>query len=189
MVFLPKPARPGTQVVWNRIDGGGLGAFFGAIVNTMQNWHDNLQASAPDYRDRIVQISLNEDEGGLNLTMPKELLDKLSGRGKMAGTFLRDNFDFPSHMWARFRIMMCSFQRYLESLHESWTNTVPQDEEARKIIMNQEEPQHYKGAPAVRQLLKQRLEELLELSQQSQQDLCSDGSPRPEPLLRAEPKF
>ncbi len=189
MVFLPKPATFGAQIVWNTIDGGGLPAFFGAIVNTMQNWHDNLQASAPDYRDRIVQISLNEDEGGLNLTMPKELLGKLSGRGKAAGVKLREDFDFSTHMWARFRILMCSFQRYLESLNESWMKPVPQDDEARRIIMNQAEPKHYKCSPELRLELKQRLEELLKLSQQGQEDMCSDGSPRPEPLLRAEPKF
>lgn len=189
MVFLPKPATFGSQIVWNRIDGGGLPAFFGAIVNTMQNWHDNLQASAPDYRDRIAQISLNKDEGGLNLTMPKELLDKLSGRGKTAGVKLRDDFDFSTHMWARFRIMMCSLQRYLQDLHEAWTNPVPQDDEARKIITNQKKPAHYACLPNMQLELSQRLDELIKLSAKNTQDLCSDRSPKPEPLLRAEPKF
>jgi predicted acylesterase/phospholipase RssA len=199
MVFLPPPARPGTQIVWNQIDGGSsqfneVINFFGAIINTMQNWRDNLQASAPDYRDRIVQISLRDNEGGLNLTMPPQLLEKLTKRGEEAGTLLVNNFDFTTHMWARFRIGMCAVQKYLMKLQESWLKPVAQEEGGRLVIEGRQDPLHYACTPEMRQLLNKALHDLLSTSAEwqallSTQTFCGDGSPRPEPILRTEPKF
>ena len=40
----------------------------------MQNWVDNQQTRVPGYRDRIVHISHTDNEGGMNLAMPPEVL-------------------------------------------------------------------------------------------------------------------
>src|SRR5262249_38964980 len=199
MAFLPPAARPATQIVWNRIENGSqLGSlvnFFAAIINTMQNWRDNLQASAPDYRDRIVQISLRDNEGGLNLTMPSELLETLTKRGERAGTLLRDDFDFPTHMWERFRINMCAIQAYLAKLYESWTRPVlPEDEEGRRFIEGDQDPRHYKCSPAMQECLQNALSNLVKLSEQWHQppcpaSFCEEGCPKPKPILRTEPKI
>ena len=49
---------------------GSVAAFVGSIVNTMQNWRDQIQIAMPGYRDRIVHVCHTEQEGGLNLNMP-----------------------------------------------------------------------------------------------------------------------
>ena len=49
-----------------------LPGFLGAIVATMQNWRDSQQCRLPGYRERIVRIALQPDEGGLNLNMPPD---------------------------------------------------------------------------------------------------------------------
>jgi hypothetical protein len=73
-----------------------LGRFVGSIMNTMQNWRDNLQAASPGYRDRIVSVELCQDEGGLNLNMPEELIKSLNQRGDKAAELLLTDFDFLS---------------------------------------------------------------------------------------------
>ena len=46
-----------------------VGTFFAQILNAARNWRDNM-AELPGYRDRICQIRLTAEEGGLNLNMP-----------------------------------------------------------------------------------------------------------------------
>ena len=70
----------------------GLVKFFWDIIYTMQNWRDEIQFPQPGYRDRIVQISQLPDEGGLNLKMPREIIDALSEAGECAGQRLVERF-------------------------------------------------------------------------------------------------
>ena len=71
---------------------GGLVGFLMSIVNTMQNWRDEILFPYPGFRDRIVQVSQRPDEGGLNLDMPKESIDTLANAGAMAAERLIDRF-------------------------------------------------------------------------------------------------
>jgi hypothetical protein len=70
----------------------GLLGFLVSILDTMQNWRDEIQFPYPGYRDRIVQISQRPDEGGLNLKMPQANIDALSDAGECAGERLRERF-------------------------------------------------------------------------------------------------
>ncbi|UCV06069.1 patatin-like phospholipase family protein [Dechloromonas denitrificans] len=70
----------------------GLVGFLLAIINTMQNWRDEIQFPYPGYRDRIVQISQRKDEGGLNLNMPEQNIRALSEAGEMAAEALIARF-------------------------------------------------------------------------------------------------
>jgi hypothetical protein len=58
----------------------------------VQNWHDNAHIEMPGYRDRIAHIRFAEGEGGLNLNMPRTLIDALSDRGERAGRKLVARF-------------------------------------------------------------------------------------------------
>lgn len=71
---------------------GGLLGFLMGIVNTMQNWRDEILFNYPGYRDRIVQVSQRPDEGGLNLDMRKESIDALAKAGQMAAERLVSRF-------------------------------------------------------------------------------------------------
>ncbi len=70
----------------------GLIGFLLSIVDTMQNWHDEIQFPYPGFRDRIVQVSQRPDEGGLNLNMPRENIERLSDAGECAGDALVARF-------------------------------------------------------------------------------------------------
>ena len=71
---------------------GGLAGFLMSIVNTMQNWRDEIQFPYPGFKDRIVQISQRPDEGGLNLDMPARNITALGNAGAMAAHRLIDRF-------------------------------------------------------------------------------------------------
>lgn len=86
-VFLATDNRQGQVRYWKEPRDEaplGLYRFLMGIVATMQNWRDEIQFPYPGYRDRIVQISQLNDEGGLNLNMPDEHIEALSAAGKLA---------------------------------------------------------------------------------------------------------
>lgn len=72
-----------------------------AILDTAKDWQDTLQAGLPGYRDRNVEILLDEEEGGLNLRMPADRIAAMGGYGKRAAELLMDNFDFDEHRYVR----------------------------------------------------------------------------------------
>jgi predicted acylesterase/phospholipase RssA len=199
LVWFPPRPGSGSQLLLNDFDQGSswerLCGFLGAILNTMQDWRDNLQATAAGYRDRIVHIKLRPDEGGLNLNMPRSVIDNLSDRGRIAGQKILKQFDFSSHIYARYRITMCALEKYLNDLNHSWTIPLPQDTEGQDYIRGTKVPPHYQPrSQSLRQLMLAALTQLVNLSQSWQsargnQSFSKDGAPRPEPILRNQPKF
>src|SRR5438309_12003452 len=81
----------------------------------MQNWRDLLQSRAPGYRDRIVHISLDSGEGGLNLDMKQAVLDDIRDKGTAAGEAF-GQFSFDNHYWIRWRNAASALQRYTLSI-------------------------------------------------------------------------
>lgn len=104
-----EPRRPGFSEV------GSVGTFFTQILNAARNWRDNMQAELPGYRDRICQIRLSKDEGGLNLNMPREIVTNLLERGEEAGAEVTnpDRFDWDRHRVTRFWTLMQMLQQSL----------------------------------------------------------------------------
>lgn len=95
-LYLPATNTAGRIRHWAEPDDArptsGLIAFVRSIVFTMQNWRDEIQFPYPGLRDRIVQISQQPDEGGLNLDMPKDHITALSDAGEAAAQLLIDRF-------------------------------------------------------------------------------------------------
>lgn len=89
--------------------------FLWAIFTTAQNYRDNMQAMLPSYRERIVQIRLSDDEGGLNLAMGDETIKNVMEKGEEAGRVLLENFDFKVHQWVRFQVLMSQMEKYLQT--------------------------------------------------------------------------
>jgi predicted acylesterase/phospholipase RssA len=120
-----------------RADIDSTGGFLGAIKDAMQNWRDNTQAELPGYRERIVQIKMARDEGGMNLDMPPELITQLTARGAVAGERLATAFSGPlgapavptkqwdDHRFARYRVVMSVLERFLRSYAGGWRATPP----------------------------------------------------------------
>jgi predicted acylesterase/phospholipase RssA len=107
-----EPRRAGFAEVRN------VGDFFGQILNAARNWRDSLQAELPGYRDRICQIRLTGEEGGLNLNMPTDVVQRLVERGAEAGAEVTNpaSFDWNKHRITRFQTMMQMLQQSLGPL-------------------------------------------------------------------------
>lgn len=124
---------------FNRFDA--LPGFFNAIFNAVQNWNDNTQSMLPGYRDRIVTVYLDSDEGGLNLDMPEPVLKRLQLRGAAAGTLIASRFLAPSvlspeppkalgwenHRWLRYRSTMGALKSYLSRFAVGTQSPQPPD--------------------------------------------------------------
>jgi predicted acylesterase/phospholipase RssA len=105
-----------------------LPGFLSAIFNAMQNWNDNTQSMLPGYRDRVVTVYLSDQEGGLNLDMPADVLQRLKLRGAAAGALIAGRYKTPSllppvpggmdwenHRWLRYRSAMGALKAHLAS--------------------------------------------------------------------------
>jgi hypothetical protein len=106
--------------------GTGLVAFVNTLLNTARFWSDNQMLMAPGVRDRVVNIALRDDEGGLNLDMDASVIADLDLRGRAAGLLIAARFDpsaasdpetggpntetFANHRWVRFRNFMAAFE-------------------------------------------------------------------------------
>jgi hypothetical protein len=117
---------PAPFTAFDTAPGVGLASFFQTLLNTARFWSDNQMLVAPGVRDRVVNIALREDEGGLNLDMSPTVIDDLDKRGRAAGLLISARFDpeqprdpetgmaneqiFANHRWVRFRNFMSSFE-------------------------------------------------------------------------------
>ena len=65
-----------------------LATFGIQIVNAARNWRDNMQTELAGYRDRVCQIRLDKDQGGLNLEMGPPVVENLIATGRDAGRLI-----------------------------------------------------------------------------------------------------
>ena len=117
---------PAPFTAFDSAPGTGVTAFFLTLLNTARFWSDNQMLIAPGVRDRVVNIALREDEGGLNLDMSPRVIADLDQRGRAAGLLISARFDpeatrdpetgmankeiFANHRWVRFRNFMAAFE-------------------------------------------------------------------------------
>ena len=81
------------------------------------------QLIMPGYRDRVVTVYQDGNEGGLNLSMPKDVVRRLSDRGRFAARRIKDRFAGPApgvpaagwdnHRWIRFRAATAGLSEWL----------------------------------------------------------------------------
>ncbi len=113
-------------VSFTDFEAGGLGSFLSTLLNTARFWSDNEMQTAPGTRDRVVNIGLLSDEGGLNLDMTQRVIAELDWRGKAAGQLIAARYDplettdpetggpnspsFANHRWVRYRNFMAAVE-------------------------------------------------------------------------------
>lgn len=196
-VFLPANNNSGWQRRYEPIAGAtGLAqvsVFLFAIVGTMQNWRDLLQARAPGHRDRIVHVALSSDEGGMNLNMPQTVLDRIAGKGAAAGQKLVESFDFNNHYWVRWRNVAGALERFLAGFAKGAGNPISQSYAAAhaSAATGTPKPPSYPFTQGQQEIAEKRFAELRdegELWADTDPDL-SQGAPRPSPELRVTPTF
>ena len=116
---------------WRTTGFGALADFGGSILASARSWVDESLVVMPGYRDRVVTIYHDDDEGGLNLTMTRDVVTRLSLRGHGAGERLVRRFagDAPgvvdargwrNQQWIRFRTAMLGLDDWLDAFERSY---------------------------------------------------------------------
>jgi hypothetical protein len=204
-VWTPDKNGGGIQQEWKRwsADPGATISFVGSIVDAARNWTDTLQTMVPGYRDRIAHIYLSEDEGGLNLNMPREVIDKIAGFGTEAAERLADRFlrgrdqgaatpmTWDNHRWIRYRSTMEVMKDFLSRFSKSLRSPEPGDRSYAELVRRQpgEPPNSYRFAEAEREGAADITLALGELGQEMSDCDFSKNAPHPEPGLRVRPKY
>ena len=137
-----------------------LPGLLAAIKDTMHNWNDNTQLRVPGFRDRIAQVRLRHDEGGLNLRMAPALIRRIAERGACAAETLIAHFfppqlpppgerpairtDWRNHRWVRFRTAAALFEESLLGLLHAERATA--DSEASIEALHLDPPSYAYGS-------------------------------------------
>lgn len=197
-VFLPTENNKGWQRTYQsvaqRSAAKEVSGFLFGIVATMQNWRDLLQSRAPGHRDRIVHVSLDGDEGGMNLNMPQPVLTSISEKGTIAGERFR-GFSFENHYWIRWRNLAAAWQRHTIKVADGANpaRRVPAYAQAYDLATPQgPPPPSYKFSSDAKRKAAEGL--LAQLCEQGEEwaDLgpdLMDGAPRPVPQMKITPTY
>lgn len=130
LVELPSEYLQGMQEVWQRFgiapgNFGKLAGFLGAIIRTMQNWNDNMLRRMPGVRDRVARLGLYDNEGGLNLDMAPDLIERLGLRGEYAAEKIIARYvpdqsgaqpGWDDQRWVRMAVTMTLLNRRLATI-------------------------------------------------------------------------
>jgi len=207
-VYLPSSNVGGLLESWNRFPAqpglGRLVGFVSGLVRTMQNRVDTGLARQPGYRDRIVHVHADGDEGGMNLTMPPRVIEALTRRGQEAARLLVERFaetpgtaggmSWDSHRWVRYRASAAALGTLLEEMAQAWTQPPAPGERSYEELLRRGDdvgPDAYRlEREAQRQLaleLSTRLVAAGEALAASAERL-EDGAPRPLAAARIVPR-
>ncbi|QSQ21553.1 patatin-like phospholipase family protein [Pyxidicoccus parkwayensis] len=115
-VLLPHPrnfdqARPQRTAIHDVL------GFLRAVFETAQSYRDNAQSGMPGYRERILQIFMDANEGGLNLDMAPPVIERIQAKGRCAADALLtryeslDSVNFFEHRWVRMHVLMAELER------------------------------------------------------------------------------
>jgi hypothetical protein len=189
-VWLPLKAISGINIPVEPIEG--ILGFLMRLVDSAEDWQDNLQSILPGYRERIVHIGLAPDEGGLNLVMDNKAIQKLAEYGREAGGVLCTSFDLDDHRWRRFLVAMARMEETLEEVTTAY-ETLPEkpegfDEFLKRYASN---PSSYRQESKVRlELLLDRARDLALMGEEwRERPLIREGNiPKPDTDLRITPK-
>lgn len=124
-VWMPTDNSQGTAEAWvgweDEKARKQISFFFGSIFRTAQNWIDNRQMRGPGHRDRIAHVRLADYEGGMNLSMERETIERLAERGASAAEQLSARFasspptdtelTWANQRWIRYRTFMALVER------------------------------------------------------------------------------
>ena len=192
-VWLPPTDQPRSGVLIPGEPLHGIAAFFSRLLDAAMSWQDNLQSTLPGYRDRIVHVGLESDEGGLNITMPPKLVLRLGEYGAQAGLDMRDEFDLDEHRWRRFLVAMDRMDHTLDEIAAAYNGQGGIESFAAFLnrYPNPPNPVSYKDAARDHlETLKSRAADLAELSRrwEAQLQIPDAELPHPKTDLRITPR-
>jgi hypothetical protein len=130
------------------------------------------------FRERVVEIRLTDEEGGLNLDMDPERIKALVDKGAAAGALLRDRFDFEEHRWIRLQVLMPPLADELQHLG---------DQSAKQGWPGANHPYH-RGEPWLT-VARQTLDALATLAGKPNFELLKRKDPKPPATIRTTPRI
>jgi len=191
-VYLPANNHDGAGRYWKAPAEGvlpGLAGFISSIVSTMLRWRDESLFPYPGYRDRIVQVSLRDAEGGLHLAMSPAQIEAMAEAGHCAGELLYRRFHpdgggdgWPNHQ----RVRLQSVLGNLELLARQAAQAKPAGPWEAAIDALQEHRYSQAQAALARHLLNE-LEEMGAAALASGADL-EHAMYKPHPVLKLTPR-
>lgn len=176
----------------------GIIAFAKAILDTARGAGDNQLLLAPGTRDRIVNVALRKNEGGLNLDMDTVTISDLDFRGRAAGLLISDRFDptalrdpetnepaqevFPNHRWVRYRNFMAAFEavsrQFINSRRRSDAAAAVRSESSLEKMIKGQAPEplgYYKLSEEARDYFDKATKGLSDLARAMEIDSQSDA--------------
>jgi predicted acylesterase/phospholipase RssA len=137
----------------------GLGGFLWALFDSAKDWQDSLQSVLTGYRERIVTVNLNEDEGGLNLDMPDATIADLSRLGTAAGREIVSKFHSDEHRWRRYLVELRAVDAMLRRFAENHERTpTPGDMPYGKLAVDHVAGSYTKLTKTQRRAIRKRAE-------------------------------
>jgi len=203
--YLPIRNNAGLLRPWTTLSTSGIGAlgsFLYQIVNTARSWVDAAQLVMPGYRDRVVTIYTGDDEGGMNLAMPPDIVTGLADRGKAAAGLLVEKFTgtpegrppgwgWNNQRWIRFRTATAGLNAWLTKFQRNYNVAAPGALPYADLAgPNANAPLPSYRFPRVgdRGAVNDLTAELLTVAATWETDnALSDNAPRPRPQLRLVP--
>jgi len=162
--------------------------FVGAILDTMEYWADDAQSALPGYRDRIVEVHLHPDEGGMNLQMPADVIAVVAEKGRQAAEALAQ-FDFDQHRWTRYLISMGRLQDGVQLMDDRYgPSKAGAHDGVRDLIDHADTFEQYPHPHEWSVHARDRTEALLRFAIVPEPDFVADA-PEPVPVLRITPRF
>jgi predicted acylesterase/phospholipase RssA len=204
-VWMVSSAGGGQLAWWYALPAAGglldprLAGFLGNIVRTMQNRVDDAQLRMPGFRDRVVHVSLDGRQGGMNLTMSAADIETLTRRGREAGAKLVRRFSeertdgeplsWRDHRWTRLRSAVPAVADLLGDLAEVYTAAPAAGEVGYAELLAAGEGSPYAMTAARRAAAAALLVELTALGQKLRQAEAklAAGRPAPPPAARMMP--
>jgi hypothetical protein len=201
LVHLIARREDGTRDLWNAFDLESTATrkffgFAGAVFTSAQVWHDNSFLKLPGFRDRVVEIWLRSDEGGLNLDMPKEVIERLIRRGSEAGALIRDRFadtapndpmSWDGHRWVRLRSAMAGLSEYLLEFKCSADRDSEHERSLKELLSGRDQPPTARFTTRAQHVAARRaIEELLDWigSIEASDGVCTDSDHHGDPCTR-----
>jgi predicted acylesterase/phospholipase RssA len=185
-VYLPQ-ANDLQDPEWESVSG--LASFLQSIISTGLYYHNLQQANLPSYRERVVQIRMEQDEGGLRINMPPETIQRIVDKGRQAGEKLLNEFDFDHHWWVRFLVLMSQLVPNLVGVQAALSN--PTIDQRFKNQISASPPYPYPRDLIWCDKVELHVKALLDLitsvqdSQMTQgSDIFEKDAPMPKPILR-----
>lgn len=165
-------------------------SFAASILDTMQYWADDAQAELPGYRDRIVEVHLHPDEGGMNLKMPADVIAMVAEKGRQAAEALDADFDFDEHRWARYQTSMSELQQVTDQMRALLDDAPgPGVTSYADLLGDAAARRSYRRSAAWGRKAEARTRQLVEFNPDRQPDFDDDAKPKPDPTLRIMPTY